>query len=315
MKSIYVAELSDGIELQNEPFLLEEVIRRETKDGRPYLLSTYRDRTGQIGGIFWDVPADVDGWVRPGLLALVTGRVANYRNALQINTTDLNPLADGDLSHFLPTSRRPAAEMIAELRATVAALDEPWRALAGRLLLEPRFLDAFARAPAARSLHHGYIGGLLEHSLSMARLAHFAADHYPYVNRDLLLAGALLHDMGKVSEYEAEGGFAFTEDGRLVGHIARGALWLERAAAELAFPAADLQQLTHLILSHHGLHEYGSPVTPRTLEAILLHQIDLLDSRVQGYFDHLRADPAGGRWSARPSLMFGAELRRPDDFA
>lgn len=315
MKSVYVAELADGDDLLNEPFLLQDVISRETKDGRPYLLSTFRDRTGQIGGVFWDVPDDIEGWVRPGIVTLVTGHVGNYKSALQITTTDLNPLSAPNMAQFLPASERQTQEMIDELRQIIDGLEEPWRKLVEYLLLDEEFLNTFANAPAARILHHAYVGGLLEHTLSMAAVARYLIQHYPYVNKDLLLSGVLLHDAGKAIEYETGTSFNFSDDGRLVGHIVRAITMIEQAAADLGgFPEEDLRQLVHLIASHHGTLEWGSPVVPKTLEAILLHQIDLLDSRIQGFFDHLMSENSQDLWTSKPSYMFNTELRRPSGF-
>ncbi len=313
MKAKYVAELSAGDELSNEPFLLQEVNRRKTKDGRPFLLTTLRDRTGQVGGVFWDVPEYVDAWTRVGAIALVTGRVNHFKEALQVQITDLNVgrAANIDMGEFLPASQRPRNEMVAELRQQVEALAEPWQTLVAYLLLEEPFLSRYANAPAARSMHHGYIGGLLEHSLSMAALARQLVAHYGQADVDLLVSGALLHDMGKALEYTLEDGFAHSDDGRLVGHIVRGIVLVEKAAADLGFPEGKLRQLVHLIAAHHGTQEWGSPVVPKTLEAILLHQIDLLDSRVQGFFDHLNSDGSVGLWTNKRSDMFGTELRRP----
>lgn len=317
MKSIYVADLVEGSDLFNEPLLLVDVVRRETKDGRPYLLSTFRDRTGQMNGVFWDVPPDVEKAARAGAVMLVTGRVRSYKNALQITATDLNPVKTPDLSDFLPSSARPADEMVAELRLFVESMDQPWQAIVSRVLLAEPFLTQFANAPAARSMHHAYVGGLIEHTLSMARIARFLADHYPHVNKSLLLAGVLLHDMGKAMEYETTGSFDFTDDGRLVGHIVRAIIETERAIDELQaggsvqISEGQRRQLIHLVASHHGTQEWGSPVVPKTLEAILLHQVDLLDSRVQGFFDHLSNDDGDGAWTARSSYMFNTELRRP----
>ncbi|MDX1614028.1 MAG: HD domain-containing protein [Candidatus Promineifilaceae bacterium] len=315
MKNVFVADLAAGDDLDNEPFLLADIVRRETRDGRPYLLSTYRDRTGEIGGVFWDVPEDIDDWVRPGVVTLVTGRVNSYKNNLQITTTDLNPLASPNMAHYLPASKRPVAEMELELRQRIRALGEPWQSLCTRILLDDAFLPRFANAPAARNLHHAYVGGLLEHSLSMATLADVVADHYDYVNKDLLLAGTLLHDLGKALEYDTGTAFDFTEDGRLVGHIVRAITIIEQKARELSdLPPSDLQHLVHLVASHHGSLEYGSPVVPRTIEAVLLHQLDMLDSRAQGFFDHVRSDTGGDVWTGRSSYMFGATLRRPPGF-
>lgn len=315
MKSIYIAELTDGDDLMNEPFLLQEVVRRETKDGRLYLLSTLRDNTGQINSVFWDVPADIDSWIKAGVVTLVTGRVNSYKNALQITVTDFNPVESADMTHFLPSSSRTPEDMVVELRQIVDDLNQPWRSLVGNILLDPSFLQEFANAPAARTMHHAYVGGLLEHTLSMASIAVFLAGHFPYVNRDLLLSGVLLHDLGKAMEYDTGSSFDFTDDGRLVGHILRATIIVEKAAHEMDdFPEDDLRQLVHLIGSHHGTMEWGAPVVPKTLEAILLHQIDLLDSRVQGYFDHLRNDGGDGLWTSKPSYMFNTELRRPANF-
>lgn len=315
MKNLYVADLSAGDDLLNEPFLLHDLIRRETKDGRPYLLVTYRDKTGQISGVFWDLPEDIEGWIRPGIVTLVTGRVSNYKGALQISTTDLNPSMVADMDDFLPASKRSTKEMIAELQQTIGEVDQPWNRLLTRILLGPEFLKRYASSPAARLLHHAYVGGLIEHTLSMAGIAKFLAGYYPYVDKDLLISGVLLHDLGKVMEYDTDAAFEFTEDGRLVGHIVRAIVVVEKAAAELGdIPENDLRQLIHMIASHHGYLEWGSPVLPKTLEAILLHQIDLIDSRIQGYFDHLRNDSGGGMWSSKSSMMFSTDLRKPEGF-
>ena len=315
VKNLYAADLSVGDDLLNEPFLLQDVIRRETKDGRPYLLTSFRDKTGQLNGVFWDVPEDVEEWVRPGIITLVTGRVSSYKNSLQINATDLNPAMTTDMDDYLPASSRSSKTMVAELREIVKELGEPWKRLVTKILLDEDFLSRFTNAPAARILHHAYVGGLLEHSLSMAGLAKYLADYYPYVNKDLLIAGVLLHDLGKVMEYDTEAGFEFTDDGRLVGHIVRAIVVVENAAAELGdIGENDLRQLVHLIASHHGTQEWGSPIVPKTLEAILLHQIDMIDSRVQGYFDHLRNNGTTGMWSTKPSMMFRTELRKPEGF-
>ncbi|MGD2076842.1 MAG: HD domain-containing protein [Chloroflexota bacterium] len=320
MKSIYVADLEEGADLFNEPFLLADVVRRETKDGRPYLLSTFRDRTGQMNGVFWDVPPHVEKSARAGTVLLVTGRVRSYKNALQITATDLNPVETANMSDFLPSSKRPVEEMMAELRLFVDSLESPWQEVVTAVLLDEAFLAQFANAPAARSMHHAYVGGLIEHTLSMARVARFLGDHYPHVNKSLLLAGVLLHDLGKALEYESTGSFEFTDDGRLVGHIVRTTIMVEAgidtllATGQVVISESQRRQLVHLIASHHGTQEWGSPVVPKTLEAILLHQIDLLDSRVQGFFDHLENDDGEGKWTARQSYMFNTELRRPPNF-
>lgn len=315
MKSFFVKNINVGDELENEPFLIQDSILRETKDGRPYLLGSLRDNTGQIAFVYWDIPSYAESWVGTGKAVLVTGRVVRYKDSLQITITDINKNLEPTLADLLPSSRRPQQEMVAELKTQINSLGEPWQQLVSYLLLDDAFLREFANAPAARNMHHAYIGGLMEHTLSMATLANTLAEHYPFVNRDLLLAGTLLHDMGKAIEYDISKSFSFSEDGRLVGHITRAIVMVEKAAAELGdFPEDKLRHLVHLIASHHGRQEWGSPVVPKTLEAILLHQVDLLDSRVQGFFDHLANDNSEDAWTTKNSYMFGTELRRPDGF-
>lgn len=312
VKTKYISDFTERELLENVPLLLRDLTRRITKDNRPYALCTFSDNSGQINGVFWDIPAHIDAWLRPGLVLLVSGQVNNYRESLQISVSDVNQWLSPDMSHFLPTSTRPGSEMVAELRQTIAGLAEPWQELVAHILLDADFLPRFASAPAARAMHHACIGGLLEHTLSMAQIARYLAGHYDYVNLDLLLAGTLLHDAGKALEYDVADGFSFSDDGRLVGHIVRAVAMVEKAAAELGtIPAGELRPLVHLIASHHGTLEWGSPVVPKTLEAILLHQIDLLDSRIQGFFDHWQNDNGDGLWSVKSSYMFNTELRRP----
>ena len=312
VKTIFVANLQAGDDISNEPFLLQEVVRRKTKDNRAFLLGALKDKTGQVACVFWDVPDYVEHWVRPGMIVLVTGRVVNYKEALQISITDLNDVHNPDMSDFLPSSQRPREEMLAELKTIISKLSDPWKELATHVLLDEKFLPRYANAPAARNMHHAYIGGLLEHTLSMAAIAENLSEHYPYVNKDLLLTGVLFHDIGKSIEYTVDEAFAFSEDGRLVGHIVRGIVMVEKAAAEIDnFPQAELRDLIHLIASHHGTQEWGSPVVPKTLEALLLHQIDLLDSRIQGFLDYVKLDESTDAWTVKNSPMFRTELRRP----
>lgn len=312
VKSIYISHLRVGDDFVNEPFLVQDVARRTTKDHRPYLLFNLLDKTGQAAGVFWNVPDYIEKWLRSGLVVLVTARIVSYKDTLQINATDMNPSHDPDMSEFLASSDRPRDEMIEELRQHIEGLSTPWQDLVATILTDPSFLSRLANAPAARNMHHAYIGGLLEHMLSMAKVAKMLANHYPHLNTDLLIAGVLLHDIGKVIEYTTEGAFDFSDDGRLVGHIVRAVTMVETVASGMGFPQDELRQLTHLIASHHGNMEWGSPVVPKTLEAVLLHQIDLLDSRMQGFYDHINSDGSHDLWTAKPSPMFRTELRHFD---
>ncbi len=316
MKSLFVSELRSGASLEDEAFLFQDVIQRSTKDGRDYLLGMLRDKSGQVSFVFWDVPDYALKWVKPGQILLVTGRTNNYKESLQVNITDVNEYLNPDMAAFLPSSKRSREEMIAELKDIVTLLDDPWQRLVTLVLLQDEdFLRLFANAPAGRKMHHAYIGGLIEHSLSMANLAHQLADHYPDVDRDLLVSGALLHDLGKAIEYNVADGFSFTEDGRLVGHIVRAVVVVEQSAQQLEdFPEDKLRDVVHLIVSHHGTNEWGAPVTPKTLEAVLLHQIDLIDSRVHGYLEFVENDAGEGPWTLKNSPMFGTDIRYPINY-
>jgi 3'-5' exoribonuclease len=310
VKTVFVRQLQAGQELFDQPFLLIDVTQRETRDGRPFLLFNLGDKSGRISGVFWNVPDEVVQNCVTGTVVLVTGDVRLYNKRLQVTALDLQPYEPATMADYISSSRRDRDEMIAELRQIIEEMGEPLRSLATAILLEPAFLRRYAEAPAATIMHHAYVGGLLEHVLAMVSLCRLSAELYPMVNPDLLLAGVLLHDVGKVMAYETRETFPLTDDGRLVGHLARGVLMVDAAAAKIdGFPADLRQQLIHLLLSHHGTADWGSPVPPRTLEAALLHQIDMLDSRAQGFIDHVLAEPGDVEWTA-PSPMFGYELKR-----
>ena len=310
MKTVFVQELEPGMELFDQPFLMAEVNPRTTKDGRPFILFSLSDRTGQVGGVFWNVPAGVVRECVPGRVVLVTGDVRLYNKRVQVVALDLQPFEPESMADFAPTAGRDCGEMIAELRQVIGELGQPVQGLLTHLLLDPSFLGRYAESPAARTMHHAYVGGLLQHSLALVSYCRLAAERYRSVDRDLLIAGALLHDIGKVLAYEAEVTFPLTNDERLVGHITLGTLLVENAAREMPdFPPQLLQELLHLLVSNHGTPEWGSPVPPRTLEAVLLHFIDLLDSRAQGFVDHVTGEPGEAEWTSH-SAMFGYELRR-----
>jgi 3'-5' exoribonuclease len=310
VKTVYVHDLEPGMELFDQPFLMAEVNQRKTRDGRPFILFSISDRTGQVGGVFWNVPGEVVRDCVPGRVVLVTGDVRLYNKRVQVVALDLQPFEPETMADFAPAAGRDRDEMIAELEAVIGELGEPLQQLLSHLLLDPSFLRRYAESPAARTMHHAYVGGLLQHSLALVALSKQAAQMYACVDRDLLIAGALLHDIGKVFSYETTVTFPITDDERLVGHITRGTLLVESAAREIpGFPPNLLQELLHLLVSNHGTPEWGSPIQPRTLEAVLLHFLDLLDSRVQGFVDHITSEPGETEWTSH-SAMFGYELKR-----
>lgn len=286
----FVSELSDDMAVETV-FLAADKSVRETRNGDPYLCITLQDRTGTIEGRGWDNALALDGRFDSDDFIAVRGRVSSYRGELQITVADVERVDDDsvDLGDYLPHSRWDADAMFAALRELVerdVRSDEVRRFLFA-LFDDDEWRQGFVQAPAAVSNHHAYLAGLLEHSLSMARLAvhlgrHYNAYYPGFVDADLLVAGCIIHDMAKAEELQFRRSFDYTTEGRLVGHIARGAELVGQVAAGLDPPLDEhlTTQLKHLVLSHHGKQEFGAPVTPKSPEAILLHQIDMIDSRM-----------------------------------
>lgn len=294
-KTVFCAGLESG-DVVDEVFCVGRVERRTKGDGSAYLRLALVDRTGEVAGVAWD---DVDALTEvlvEGGYARVRGDVGEFRGDIQVKVTDAAPVEGSiDPSEYLPEGPVPAAESVAGIRSLVDRMGDPWlKRLLLSFLEDPDFARAFAGSPAAMRNHHAYVGGLAEHTRSVMELCAKAADHYPGVDRDLLLAGAFCHDIGKVAELAVEPGFPYTEEGQLLGHIPIGfAMVRERAAAIDGFPADRRTDLGHLVLSHQGELEWGSPVVPRLLEAIVLHFVDNLDSKVATARKHLEEVDSG----------------------
>jgi 3'-5' exoribonuclease len=233
----------------------------------------------------------------------VKGRIESYNGRSQLRLDKVRYAKDdevGDFSHFFPTSCRPVPEMLQELDGVVASIGDPWlRKLLKALLQDNEELRvAFAKAPAAKSLHHVFLGGLLEHTLSLAGMAEHACAHYPEVNRDLVIASVLLHDIGKTAELSYQRSFGYTDLGNLLGHISLEAHWAQKEMDRIqAFPEELRMQVLHILLSHHGKLEFGSPVLPKTPEALLVHYLDDLDGKLECMFMGIREGTGEGNWT------------------
>ncbi len=257
-----------------------------TRQGKPYYKLQLSDRYGAVEARVWDPVVDVMEQVRPGGFVGVRGSMEIFNGARQLKVGEILPIEVGpeDLELFMPRSPRDADAMDQELAALIASVgDEGLRLLLARLL-DPATDTGrrFRRAPAAKHNHHAYVGGLLEHTLSMARACALMAEHYwPAVDRDLLVAGALLHDLGKIREIGTQVGFPYTDEGKLLGHIVIGLQLVADAAREVPELGEErLLLLQHLIASHQGRYEWQSPREPRILEAIILHYCDDLDAKM-----------------------------------
>jgi 3'-5' exoribonuclease len=272
----------------------------QTRNGAPYLSITLADRTGELEGRVWDDAVRFDSLFERGAYVRVKALAQRYNGKLQLKVDGIEvvPRGEVDSRDFLPSTRFDVDLMWRELRSLVDGVgDEFIRALLLSFLDDPRIGPSFKTSPAAKGIHHPFVGGLLEHTLSVVQLAHRIADHYPRADRDLLVAGALLHDIAKTRELSIEQGIDYTTEGRLVGHLVLTLQWIHEKAAQIpGFPRELEMHLTHIVAAHHGELEHGSPKVPHTLEAMLVHALDELDSRVQSWTMIMERDQ-GEEWT------------------
>jgi 3'-5' exoribonuclease len=273
---------------------------RSKKDGSPYLALTLADSSGQLECRMWD-PGDA-GEFSQGDVVKIRGQVSRYKDQLQITIDKLRRVASGEYSaaDFVPATERDVDEMWAELEEWVSTMEDADFARLARMFLDDADIRAALReAPAAKALHHAWIGGLLEHILSLMGVADAVVRKYPGVNRDLLLTGVLLHDIGKLKELRWGTSFEYTLPGQLLGHITMGVRMVDEKIAALGdFPEEKRVLVEHMILSHHGRYEFGSPKLPMIPEAILLHYLDDMDAKMQTMQVEFARSLANGRNAA-----------------
>ena len=306
-------DLTPGTRLHSSFLVTDAAVRKDSR-GVPFLTMKLVDRTGSVDALMWRLPDELLGGLDCPAYAGVEGQAHEYRGTLQVKVERLKSLRREDISEedYLPTTekdRRALAEEI--LRAGRSFENEHLRELFESLVSDEDVWGAFCEAPAAKGMHHARVGGLLEHSASCLRIAVGLAEIYP-VDRDLLLFGAIFHDAGKVRELSWDAGsFAYTTEGRLLGHVVLGErLVASHVAALPGFPQELRLRISHLLLSHQGETEYGSPERPKTLEALLVHLVDNLDARVAMYLESTANVGLGG-WSHHENPL-GRALYVPD---
>ena len=282
----FIGDIRPGDSVQ-QAFLVRDKQLRTQRSGSFYIDLELMDKTGVVSGKFWDASQDLFDAFAADDFVLVKGRAETYRGKLQLVVSDIRRLdpAQADLADFLPQTAKDIPKLVARVREVAGGMANPHlKALLASFLGDAEFLAGFQRAPAGVSIHHACLGGLLEHTVGVLELALLVAAHYPNVNRDLLAAGAILHDVGKVESFDYARGFRYSDAGGLIGHLPLGASMIERRAAAIdGFPRPLLEHLLHLILSHHGEYQYGSPILPATAEAIALHYIDNLDAKLNAF--------------------------------
>jgi len=309
-KTVFIRDLKPHQAVQ-DTFLVRQQARRTGRNGSAYLDLELQDSTGVVPAKLWDCgEARLD--FAADDLVLVSATAEDYQGRLQLRLEKIQRSlgADADLRDYLPAATRDAGEMYAALLARVGRMQPgPLRQLVESVLADPAIARAYQLAPAAATYHHAYLGGLLEHVLSLSGLADRVADHYPSLDRDLVLAGIVLHDVGKIHELSYSGGFRYSTRGQLLGHIAIGLemVW-EKMRAIPGLPSGLKDRVAHVILSHHGKLEFGSPKEPMFPEALVVHYLDDLDSKLESMRAQYAADQEReGDWTSRNRAL-GREL-------
>ncbi|HYM11082.1 MAG TPA: HD domain-containing protein [Bryobacterales bacterium] len=310
MKTHFIRELEPN-QVVTSFFIVHSKEVRLKKTGEPYLCLTLADRTGQLDAKMWDgVPEVADAFDQDDFVK-VKGLVQVYRNRPQMTVHKLRRVeeSDVDFADYFPHTDKNIEEMWAAVRAAVAGVrNEHLRALLNAFLDDEEVARRFKIAPAAKSLHHARLGGLLEHVVSLLGLCRLMAGHYDFIDLDLLVTAAVLHDLGKIYELHYERSFGYSTEGQLLGHMIIVLDMLQaKAAAVPGFPPKLKTLVEHLILSHHGHYEFGSPKLPMFPEALLFHYLDDLDSKLESMRATIAGDPnIDGDWT-----VYNASLERP----
>lgn len=314
VKSPYIRELEPN-QVITGLFLVQHKDVRQKKSGEPYLSLTLVDRTGDLDAKMWDNAAEaLDAFERDDFVR-VKGLFQIFQNRPQLTVHKIAAVADGEVDYadYFPASVRDRDEMFAELQTWIASIANPHlRGLLDAIFADPEVALAYRTAPAAKSVHHAWLGGLIEHVLSLCHLAKFTAAHYTDIDFDLLLSGVILHDIGKTRELSYARGFQYTTEGQLLGHIVIGTQMVQEKLRQFPeFPPTLRDLLFHLILSHHGELEFGSPKVPMFAEALLLHHLDNLDSKMECARGLVERDRlVEGHWTGYSSALDRALLKK-----
>jgi 3'-5' exoribonuclease len=295
----WVVDIKDSDQVRGQ-YLVKSKRMGSTKKGDPFLSLTLADRSGEIEARVWERANALSALFSEGDILEIEGAAGSYRGEVQLTLSDLKAVKEiRDPSLFIEVTKQDVTKMMLSLREVLRRIENAQiKSLMDRFLSDSSFVQLFKKAPAAKNFHHSTLGGLLEHTLSVCRLALLVAEHYPELNRDLLLAGAFLHDIGKVKELGTATSIDYTDEGRLIGHLSLGVSMVDEKLAGMEdFPEEIALRLKHLILSHHGEYEFGSPKKPAFLEAFALHLIDDLDAKMNGLGRFIEKDRQAGRWT------------------
>lgn len=307
----YINELRDG-EMVSEIYLCKNKVVAKTKAGKTYYSMQLQDKTGIIDAKIWELNNAIAHFEELNYIR-VDAQVTSFNGALQLNVKRVRIADEGeyDVSDYMPCSKKNVDEMYKELTAIIDSVkEEHLNKLLKMFFVEDiEFLNKFKSHSAAKSIHHGFIGGLLEHSLSVAKLCDFIAKQYPVINRDLLVTAAICHDIGKVDELSPFPENDYTDEGQLVGHIVMGTMMVNEKINKIdGFPETLANELKHCILSHHGELEYGSPKKPALIEAVALAHADNMDAKIETFTEVIDANKDKTEWLGY-NKMFESNVR------
>jgi 3'-5' exoribonuclease len=310
----YLLDLKENERVQ-EHYFCKQKQNLKTNAGKTYYSLKLLDKTGMMDAKVWELTNDIQTF-EEGEMIKVDGVVLTYRNEPQMKISRIRRSNEGEYEamDYIPCTKKDIAGLYDAVVNFIASLNEPYiKALMENILINNNgIVKAFSNHSAAKNLHHNYMGGLLEHTVSVTQICDFMSGRYEYVNRDLLIATALLHDIGKIYELSKLPENDYTDDGQMLGHIIMGLELVTAEAAKIPGFPHELQSLIkHSILSHHGELEYGSPKLPNTIEAFILHCADNMDAKIKAYEDTLGKDSTPGPWAGFHKML-GRFIRNSD---
>ena len=312
MKEFFISECSQQEnKIITSSFVVASKQVKAKKNGEPYLALILADRSGQIEAKMWDNVDEFIAVFEQDDFLKVKGLVNKYKNRFQLTIHKLRRMEEGDIdfTDYLPKTAKDIGELWKTLTEFVATFQNPHlKSLVELFMADSEIAERYRNAPAAKTLHHAYIGGLLDHVVSLFRSCDLMSRNYPQVNRDLLLTGVFLHDIGKIQELTYNRAFSYTSRGQLLGHMIIELEMLQAKLAQLpGFPAELKTLLEHMIISHHGQYDFGSPKLPMFPEALMLHYLDDLDSKMEAMRAHFEREASlDGPWTS-----YNASLGRP----
>jgi 3'-5' exoribonuclease len=299
MAHIFINEIQAGATIDGV-YMISQPILRSTTRGDMYIAMFVSDKTGRVNGRIWQATEQLCNSLPKEGFVHIKGRSELYQNAMQIvgDRVTAVPAEKVDINDYLPQTQKDIRQMFEETVKIVSEIKNPFlKALVGEFIKDNELMKNFCKAPGGTANHHSFIGGLLEHTHNMLNVAKAMLPFYPQLQSDLVLAGIFLHDMGKTEELSYDMAFGYTDSGQLLGHITLTINMVEEKAAAIEVDKEILESLEHIILSHHGEYEYGSPKLPMTAEAFLISYLDNIDAKINQVTEKIENEPGESNWT------------------